>query len=226
MARKPAAGNRVLGRRVVEFAVPRYFKNLSALSHATAITFSTISDWANGKADPRYEMLEHIANVLRREHGVALTDPLDMCRGRRALEPEPARFRNLPWWDEVVAAARKLFPKVPDYAFVWLGSLMGEEPPPREPVVIGLMAAAWYQRASDHARSDAIVAKAELEMAAEDTEHERAATKQREQDATPTARARPRPANDTARKPKVRTKKTPPGQLPLGATGAKKGRHA
>lgn len=80
------------------------------------------------------------------------------------------RWRGTPGWAEAVAEARRAFPRVSDLAWTRLGNLMGERPPPLEPGVLGVMAAAWDQASTDAERAEAIAANAEREMAEEDAQ--------------------------------------------------------
>lgn len=89
-------------------------------------------------------------------------------------EAREPRWRTLPWWDDVVTAARQLFPKTSALAFERLGNLMGSDVPPQDAAFIGTMATLWDQRAGMDERSDAIVENAKREMAEEDELHAKA----------------------------------------------------
>lgn len=102
-------------------------------------------------------------------HGEKI-DPLELLLGAAGRSQAP-RVREQSWWADVLTKAMELFPRTPRFAFEHIGALMGEQLPPADPVVIGTMASAWYQAASDTERSDALIAKAEREMAEEDAAH-------------------------------------------------------
>lgn len=161
--------SRKYGRELMKRIVPRYFRTQVELQVKTGLSYSSISDWANGKSDPRFEQLDKIASAIKELHGETI-EPLELLFGTSAKGTAP-RIQELPWWEEVVEKAMTLFPRTPRYAFDRIGALMGERPPPADPVVIGQMASAWHQGASDEERSAALIAKAEREMAAEDAEH-------------------------------------------------------
>ena len=54
-------------------------------------------------------------------------------------------WRELPGWDDAVADARKMFPRVTDAAWSWLGSLVGDAVPGLSAAALGMMASAYDQ---------------------------------------------------------------------------------
>ena len=68
------------GQRVVAALVPRYFKDLTALHVASGKAYSTVHDWASGKSNPRLEVVEQLAELVRRDHDPNI-DALDILRG-------------------------------------------------------------------------------------------------------------------------------------------------
>lgn len=158
--------SRKYGRDLIKRLVPAYFRTQTELQNKTGLSYSSINDWANGKSDPRLEQLDRIAQAIKEMTGEEI-EPLVLLLGSSAKVAAP-RIREQPWWEKVLAEAMKLFPRTPLFAFEHIGALMGEKLPPADPVVIGQMASAWYQAASDEERSEALIAKAEREMAEED----------------------------------------------------------
>lgn len=158
--------SRKYGRDLVRRLVPAYFRTQTELQNKTGLSYSSINDWANGKADPRLEQLDKIAQAIKETTGEEI-EPLELLLGPQAKTAAP-RIREQPWWEKVLAEAMRLFPRTPLFAFQHIGALMGEKLPPADPVVIGQMASAWYQAASDEEKSEALIAKAEREMVEED----------------------------------------------------------
>lgn len=158
--------SRKYGRDLIKRLVPAYFRTQTELQNKTGLSYSSINDWANGKSDPRLEQLDKIAQAIKEMTGEEI-EPLELLLGSSARMTAP-RIREQPWWEKVLAEAMKLFPRTPLFAFEHIGALMGEKLPPADPVVIGQMANAWYQAASDEEKSEALIAKAEREMAEED----------------------------------------------------------
>lgn len=161
-----AMATRKYGRDLIRRLIPAYFRTQTELQNKTGLSYSSINDWANGKSDPRLEQLDKIAQAIKETTGEEI-EPLELLLGPQAKSRAP-RIREQPWWERVLAEAMKLFPRTPLFAFEHVGALMGEQLPPADPLVIGQMASAWYQAASDEEKSEALIAKAEREMAAED----------------------------------------------------------
>jgi hypothetical protein len=115
--RSPAMARKTYGPRVIAALIPRWFPTQTALQNATGIAYSSINDWANGKSDPRMDVLEKIADVIERDHGVR-PDPVDWLRTQsgqqQAIRPTVGQ---LPGWTEAEEAARKLRPRYE--AWVW-----------------------------------------------------------------------------------------------------------
>lgn len=164
-----AMATRKYGADLVKALVPRYFATQNELHSATGIAYSSVNDWANGKSAPRFEQLDKIAQAIEAKTGEKI-DPLELLLGPAGKGGAP-RVREQPWWLEVLAKAMEMYPRTPKFAFEHIGALMGENLPPPDPVLIGTMASAWYQAADDTERSDALIAKAEREMAEEDAAH-------------------------------------------------------
>ena len=62
-------------------------------------------------------------------------------------------WSTLPGWEEAISDARRLFPRVSDGAWTWLGSLSGPVLPGLPPAALGMIASAWDQ--VDHVRDEA-----------------------------------------------------------------------
>jgi hypothetical protein len=74
------------GKQLVDALVPDVFPNLTRLQLATGFAYSTINDWANGKADPRLEIVEQIVDLLA-ERGIS-ADPLRLLAGHLGAQGE------------------------------------------------------------------------------------------------------------------------------------------
>lgn len=148
---------RAAARRLLE----QHDGNQRVLAEALGVTQPTVSNFLSGKNGAGVTLAKKIAVAV----GVgldALVAPPSVKSG------EGSRWRALPWWASVIAEAKKLFPKVSDLAWTRLGNLMGEQPPTKDPVGLGMLASSWDQVSTDDDRAAEIAAAAEAEMAEED----------------------------------------------------------
>lgn len=76
--------------------------------------------------------------------------------------PVSVPWRTLPGWDEAIAQARALFPKISAEAWEWLGSLSGPMIPDLAPAPLGMIAGAFDavdHRADSHPARSAVRSK-------------------------------------------------------------------
>lgn len=136
------------------------------------ITQPAISAVILGKSNAGYSLARSVADFKR--------VPVEQLLGQPARHHETPdnddisgpRWRSLSWWPDVLKEAKKRFPKVAPVAWDWIGNLMGSDPPPADPQMIGTMAQAWDNSASDDERARAISENAHREMDEEDAEAE------------------------------------------------------
>jgi len=165
-------GVRIYGPRVIAAVVPRYFPTVHALQIATGMAYSTLNDWANGKADPRLEALDKVIDAIRTKHGAAV-DALDLLRGDAGPMPK-GRLRDHPEWSAAVEEAQRKRPNRLTPAAYTVG---GDTSPARWPEHIDWtyayeLAEFWFRHSGDDALAEAETAAARAEMAAEDAEVE------------------------------------------------------
>lgn len=114
--------------------------NLSALARSLRVTPAYVSDVLNEKRGPGMKLLKALARALN----LSLDDLVGESQQTTSLGP---RWCNLPGWTEALAEARRLFPRVSDAAWEWVGGLAGVRPPAMSAVVLGSMASVWDQHA-------------------------------------------------------------------------------
>lgn len=108
------------------------------LARALDVTPTAVSDVLNRKRGPGLAMIIAIA----RESALSLDELVGLdSRGGRATP-----WRKTSRWDARSAEARRIYPKVSDSAWEWLGDLSGS-PPPESAVALGAIALAWDQHA-------------------------------------------------------------------------------
>jgi hypothetical protein len=154
MARK------LFGPRLVKALVPSRYKDLTALQVATGKAYSTINDWANGKADPRLDEVVKIAEKV----GV---DPIDLLRGNTRNR---SRVCDRLEWIEAVSEAQEHRPnKLPKYAYDFAGETSGRKLPEKlDWTFVFDLAKFWFDHVSEEELALAETASVQAEMDAED----------------------------------------------------------
>lgn len=160
----PAQNDRVVERVREILASPDW--NQSTLAPRLGVKQTSISSLLAGRHRASFPFAMRLAELLE-------VDVFDLIDGRATKAVAPAstggpRWRDLPWWPEVIAVARKMAPRVSALSWERLGNLMGEMPPSRDPATIAMLALGWDQAASDTDRAAADGELADREMAAED----------------------------------------------------------
>lgn len=98
-ARVPPA-EPTFGQRLIAAVVPRFWKDLAALQHASGRSLTTINEWSTGKSNPRLEHVEDIARLVEQQHGVRIS-ALELLRDRA---PTIVREDRYPSRGDVLAA--------------------------------------------------------------------------------------------------------------------------
>lgn len=164
----PEQNDRVVERVREILSSPEW--NQSTLAPRLGVKQTSISSLLAGRHRASFPFAMRLAELLQ-------LDVFDLIEGRAAkapLTPSPSaggpRWRDLPWWSEVIAIARKMAPRVSALSWERLGNLMGEMPPSRDPATLAMLALGWDQAASDNDRAAADAALSDREMAEEDAE--------------------------------------------------------
>jgi len=166
---------RIYGPRVISAVVPRFFPTVHALQIATGMAYSTLNDWANGKADPRLEALDKVIDAILKKHNVRV-DALELLRGGSLPSVPQGRLRDHPEWHDAVEEAKR---KRPNRLTPAAYSVASDTSPARWPEHIDWtyayeMADFWFRHSKDTELAEAETALARAEMAAEDAEVEAA----------------------------------------------------
>lgn len=138
--------------------------NQSTLAPRLGVKQTSISSLLSGRHRASFPFALRLAELLH-------VDVFELLDGRSTKKPPPPagpRWRDLPWWAEVIAAARRLVPKVSELAWLRMGNLMGEMPPSQDPATLAMIAVGWDQGASDDERARVDAELADQEMAEED----------------------------------------------------------
>lgn len=98
------------------------------------VTQQTISSFLARRTGASLHLAWSIAQAL----GISLDELLGGAAGRSV-------WRDLPGWSDATAHARKLFPRISDSAWEWLGSLSGPPVPGLAPALLGIIAGVWDQ---------------------------------------------------------------------------------
>lgn len=140
--------------------------NQSTLAPRLGVKQTSISSLLAGRHRASFPFAMRLAELLH-------IDVFDLIDGRAAKTPPPPaaggpRWRDLPWWPEAVATARRIAPRVSALSWERLGNLMGEMPPSRDPATLAMLALGWDNAASNADRAEADAALSDREMAEED----------------------------------------------------------
>ncbi len=114
--------------------------NLSALARSLRVTPAYLSDVLNEKRGPGMKLLKALARALN----LSIDDLVGESQQSASLGP---RWCNLPGWADALAEARRMFPRVSEAAWDWVGGLAGVRPPSMTAVVLGSVALVWDQHA-------------------------------------------------------------------------------
>lgn len=146
-----------LAARLLQNLVPSRFKDLNAVHLRTGIAYSTVHSWSKDKAQPRWEQVERIAEVVGVDPFALLEDPA--TRGAVLL-------RHHPDWPAARANAEARFPgKLPPSAYELAGDTAARRWPEKlDEVGVFDLASFWYRNASDERLASAETAVARAEM--------------------------------------------------------------
>lgn len=155
---EPGAMAPSLAARLLANCIPVRFKDLNALRMKTGIAYSTVHKWKKDEAQPRWEQVSRIAEVLDVDPFTLLDDPA--ARGTMLL-------RHHPDWSSARARAEARYPgKLPPSAYELAGDTAARTWPARlDEASVFDLASFWYRNASDDRLSGAETAAARAEMA-------------------------------------------------------------
>jgi transcriptional regulator with XRE-family HTH domain len=119
--------------------------NKSEAARRIGVSQAFVAEFLSGNRGAGNKLLRALADYTGRSTDDLLGRPPP--RETRVVydEARAPKFKFLAWWDEIVAAARKLFPRLPDEAWISFGEVMGENTPPRDPVLFGTIVKAWWE---------------------------------------------------------------------------------
>lgn len=210
---------RKYGPRVIAALVPRWFRTQTELQNATGIAYSSINDWANGKADPRMEQLERVTAVVEKVHHVKL-DPVELMHGSQSV-PRGHVDEHPDWPGAVEEAKRRRPGRFPDYAYSFSGKTSGAKMPEHlEWTNVIELTQFWWDTVSNEELMEAETEAVRREMEEEDAAIEaELRAKKPEAAQVPTE---PAPATHTPPPEPARAKKPP--EPPKRPPGRAKGR--
>lgn len=148
-----------LGQRLIAAVVPSRFKDLNALHLASRIAYSTVHKWKTGEANPRWEQVCAIADLVHE-------NPFRLVSGADASGRAP-RIADHPMWDRSVQRALERFPgRVPERFYAVAGGGSGAEVPEIIDEHFAFeLAQFWWKYANNQelARADTAAAQHELD---------------------------------------------------------------
>lgn len=142
-------------RFVRELVDKRFGGNIRAAATEVKVSYATLYGLYEGSGGAGNLSLQRLSEFTGQS--------IDAIIGRETRVvydvADSPRWKFIPWFAEVVARARELF-RLPDEAWEMVGNLMGRDPPPRDPVALGMIAKTWWE---------AIQRQTPEEVAAEET---------------------------------------------------------
>lgn len=131
-----------LGKRLFAAVVPRYFKDAQELHRRTTIAYPTVHKWKKGTANPKWEQVEKVAEVVRR-------DPFDLI-----ADPAGARtaLANHPEFPAALAGAKTKYKgKLPEGAYLLAASTHSAQWPDHlDAYDVYSLAEFWNRMGTDH----------------------------------------------------------------------------
>lgn len=113
-----------LGARVLAALVPASYPDLNALHRASGIAYSTLHAWKKGTANPRWEQIERLAELVGR-------DAFDLVgAGAAASAANLSTLRHHPDFAPAVERALRRFPAMPPSAYELAGDMAAAWAPP------------------------------------------------------------------------------------------------
>lgn len=157
-----------LGARVLAALVPTSYPDLNALHRASGIAYSTLHAWKKGTANPRWEQIERLAELVGR-------DAFDLVgAGAAASAANLSTLRHHPDFAPAVERALRRFPAMPPSAYELAGDMAAAQWPEHlDEHVLYRLAEFWFAHASDRRLIEAETAAARREMEVEDSARRR-----------------------------------------------------
>lgn len=147
-----------LGQALLAAVIPSRFKDLNALHLASRIAYSTVHKWKTGEANPRWEQVCAIADLVHE-------NPFRLVSGADVGDRAP-RISDHPLWGRAVERALDRFPgRVPErfYAIAGAGRAASMPEIVDENFAFEL-AQFWWKYANNHELSQADTAAAQGEL--------------------------------------------------------------